>query len=292
MNRIAFVTYAESPAITSDDWRVIPLLESYKIHVEAAAWDDPSVRWHEYDAIILRSPWNYQKVPAPFLYWVWQLERERLPLWNAPDLIRWNADKIYLRDLAERGFTVAEAIFPPRYTVTLRDLETLVKERHWEQAIIKQRIGAGGDNICRFPNANLEPLTAILKNPTGVVIQKFLPDIGRHGERSLIFFKGNAEIVYSHAVLKRPKSGGFLVHEQFEGFVDTLAAPPHTAIIEQAKHIVESVPQPWLYARVDGIEIGETFYLVELEMIEPSLFLGASREAADNFVDALLSILE
>ena len=115
-----------------------------------------------------------------------------------------------------------------------------------------------------------------------MLVQPFLAEIQTAGEWSLIFLGGE----YSHATLKRPRAGDFRVQEQLGGSAEPARATP--ALIEQARAVVASISGPWIYARVDGLEIDGVFTLMELELIEPSLFLATDPQAPARFAEAIL----
>jgi hypothetical protein len=120
---------------------------------------------------------------------------------------------------------------------------------------------------------------------SGALIQKFIPEIRTNGEWSFIFFAGR----FSHAVLKQPKEGDFRVQQRFGGYLNRTS--PSACLIRQSQRIVALVGQPILFARVDGIEIEGELHLMELELIEPSLFLGEEPSSAQRFADAIVSLV-
>ncbi|MEO1654892.1 MAG: hypothetical protein AAFU64_15200, partial [Bacteroidota bacterium] len=113
------------------------------------------------------------------------------------------------------------------------------------------------------------------------LLQKFLPEIKENGEWSLIFFNGR----FSHAVQKKPKKGDFRVQEEYGG--ESLAQIPPSYLIREARNIIQLFAPDSLYARVDGLDIQEAFYLMELELIEPELFLHLHPQGHSNFVEAI-----
>jgi hypothetical protein len=119
-----------------------------------------------------------------------------------------------------------------------------------------------------------------------VLVQELAPEVTDDGEWSLVFFGG----VWSHAVLKRPAPGDFRVQEELGG--TPRPERPHPTLVEQAARIVASLPVPPAYARVDGILRDGSFLLMELELIEPALYLGTSDVAADRFAEAVLGSLD
>lgn len=288
MKKVAFVTYEASPAITSSDAQVIPLLAPHDIEIEAAVWSDPAVNWASYDAIILRSTWDYHERYKEFLAWIDRLERAGLPLWNSPAVVRRNSDKIYLQELAAKGFTTVPTVFPS--AITIDEILPLILQHHWEKGIVKARIGASGGQVWKFPTVYRESLQAAIEG-AGIMVQRFIGEVTEKGEWSFLFFRGKGHIQYSHAVLKRAANGGFMTNSEHQGYIDTLAAPPSLSLVAQAMRVVEAVEGDWLYARVDGIELDGVLVLMELELIEPSLFLMESNPGATYFAQAIRSVL-
>ena len=281
--RIAFVTCAQVPGLSADDLLAVAELSRRGAEVEPAVWDDPGVRWSRYDRVVIRSCWDYHHRVDEFLSWLDRMEAEKVPLWNPARVVRGNVDKAYLDGLAAAGLPVVPTAHLERGAAV--DLAVLLDERGWREAVIKPSISASAFRTLRAGRgeaaAAQRELDALLAG-SGVLIQPFLAEIQTRGEWSLIFLRGE----YSHAILKLPGAGDFRVQQELGGSAD--AASPAPALIEQARAVVAKIPGPWLYARVDGVEIGGVFTLMELELIEPSLFLVSDREAPARFADAIL----
>jgi len=281
--KIAFVTHAGLPELSADDRLAVEELRRRGARVEPAVWNDSQVRWSAYDRVVIRSCWDYHLRPDAFLGWLERLEEERAPLWNPAPVVRGNVDKAYLAGLAAAGLPVVPTVRLERGEPA--DLAALLDRKGWAEAVVKPSVSASAFRTLRVgrgdagaAQAKLEELLA----SSGALVQPFLPEIQSGGEWSLIFLGGR----YSHAVLKRPKSGDFRVQQELGGSADP-TVPSH-GLIEQARRVVETIPGPWLYARVDGLEIGGTFTLMELELTEPSLFLGTDERAPARFAEAIL----
>ena len=166
------------------------------------------------------------------------------------------------------------------------DLNFVLENRKWEKAVIKPAISGSAYKtyVVSHNEPGIQSKLDELLTDNDVLIQKFIDEI-QTGEWSLLFFNKK----YSHSVLKVPKDNDFRVQAVFGGEYLYNEAP--VKLIEQAQKIVDNVKGELLYARVDGIYINETLYLMELELIEPDLFLN-SPEAQKNFVKALLEKLE
>lgn len=283
--RIAFATHGGLPSLSDDDRLAVAELDRLGAGVEAAVWDDPGVRWASYDRVVIRSCWDYHLRPGAFLDWLGQLERDGISLWNPASVIRANVDKGYLVDLAAAGVPVVPTARLERREEV--DLAGLLAEHGWEEAVVKPSVSASAFRTRRVRREDAAAAQADLEEmleASGVLVQRFLPEIQTRGEWSFIFLGGE----YSHAVLKRPKTGDFRVQEELGG--SSILERPEPALVEQARAVTATIPVPWLYARVDGVEIGGVFTLMELELIEPLLFLGWDPQAPARFAEAILDI--
>ena len=282
MTKVAFVTYAELPLLYGDDRIAAGLLRGRGVEVDAVLWDAPGVMWEEYDAVVLRSCWEYHLRTEEFLGWIDLMERRGVPLWNPPAVVRDNADKRYLRGLASEGTPVVPTVWLEEGEDF--DLTGILKSHGWEQAVIKPVVSMSAyrtwvTDPVRAP-ADAARVREMLSS-SGVLIQRFLPEVQTRGEWSFVFFMKE----YSHAVLKTPKPGDFRVQTDFGGRVTV--PEPSPQLIDQAERIVRRVNGPLLYARVDAVEVGGELMLMELELIDPVLFFGRSPGAALRFADAI-----
>lgn len=282
MTRVAFVTYAEFPLLYEDDRLAAELLRSRGVEVEAVLWDSAEVRWEEYDAVVLRSCWEYHLRPVEFMDWIALMEQRDVRLWNPPAVLRGNADKHYLGRLEKEGVRVAQTVWlEPGDDF---DLGMILERQGWSSAVIKPVVSMSAyrtwiTNPSRAASDETEVREML--SSSGVMIQRFLPEIRTGGELSFVFFMKE----YSHAVLKRPKPGDFRTQRDFGAF--HAESYPPGRLIEQAQKIISNVKEPLLYARVDGVEVGEELILMELELIDPVLFFRHSARAATLFADAV-----
>ena len=138
MQRIALATSRKFVSLTDDDRLLIEPLRSRGFAAEPAVWSDPDVPWSGCDAVILRSCWDYHLRLAEFLAWVGWLEKAGVPLWNPPEMVRWNANKSYLRDLESRGIPVVPTFWPEQRVSLPEQLRLL----GWDRAVIKPRVSA------------------------------------------------------------------------------------------------------------------------------------------------------
>jgi glutathione synthase/RimK-type ligase-like ATP-grasp enzyme len=217
-----------------------------------------------------------------FLVWLTYLEDMKVRVWNAPSLLRWNADKTYLRELEGKGIPVIPTIWPEKGA----SVDDILRVAGWDKAVVKPRVSATAHKTCLTSadnTADAQPTLDDLVRGPGALVQKFMPEIATRGEWSLMFFSGR----YSHAVVKTPKSGDFRVQHDFGG--DTHPAQPPNHALEDAAQIIGAIESVPLYARVDGVESDGRLRVMELELIEPALFLRSSPNAADRFAEAIAS---
>jgi hypothetical protein len=285
---IALVTFSGLPNLSADDRLLLPALAGRGVHAEPAAWDDQAMSWESFDALVVRSTWNYHMSLETFMRWIGRVEALRIPLWNSPAVLRWNADKSYLRDLAAAGFDVV----PTRWVRDGDDstLAGLLADAGWTDAVLKPAVSASAfetwrvaaDGVIASDESRFRQLAA---RRGGAMVQRFLPQLVSDGEWSLMFIAGD----YSHAVLKRPRVGDFRVQHEHGGTATPRTPPSH--VLVAAEEITALIPGPWLYARVDGVEIDGRFVLMELELLEPSLFLAAEPQAAERFAAAIAEVV-
>jgi glutathione synthase/RimK-type ligase-like ATP-grasp enzyme len=282
--RIAFVTSAAHRDLTPDDHLAVTALAARGGRVTAAVWNDPLVDWSGFESIVVRSTWDYHLHPEQYRDWIAALEAIRVPVWNPPALLRWNMEKTYLRDLERAGITIVPTIWVAKGSDP--DLPALLTERNWDHAVVKPVISAASNRTWRITREITPETRALLAESLrlgDVMVQPFVPEIQTSGEWSQIFTGGE----FSHAVRKTPIDGDFRVQAHLGG--GTVAAHPGPELIKAARRVLDAVPSPWLYARVDGIETESGYVLLELEMLEPSLYFLYTQTGAARFADAIIN---
>jgi glutathione synthase/RimK-type ligase-like ATP-grasp enzyme len=283
MPQICFVTCRTWPEISESDRLVQRALEARGATVEARAWNDPGASWNGFDAIVLRSNWDYHFEPDAFLGWLDHLERAGARVLNPPALVRWNLSKAYLLELARAGV-------PTVATVILEDesragLEAVMAARAWRRVVMKPVISASAHDTRLVSAATMDEAVDALASGAmrrPVLVQPFVEEIQTRGEWSLVFI----ETDMTHAVLKRPAAGEFRVQPRLGGTVDT--PPPPDGIRAVAGAALAALPAPPLYARIDGVETAAGFQIMEVEVNEPGLFFPHAPAAAGRFAEALL----
>jgi glutathione synthase/RimK-type ligase-like ATP-grasp enzyme len=278
---IGLVTYGKYPALTDDDRPLLAELESLGVEAAPVVWDEASVDWTSFDALLLRSPWNYHLKPREFEAWLTELEEIEVPLWNSVAVVRWNMHKRYLRELAGKG-----VLTPPTEWVARADarpLAALLQQKGWPDAIVKPAISASATDTWRTTTdatADDRRYRALVERGD-LLVQPVIPEVEREGEWSLMYLDGR----FSHAMLKRPRAGDFRVQAEHGGTAVVGQAPAE--LVAAADRVVALIPGPWVYARVDGVATDAGFMLMELECIEPVLFLAEAPGSAATLARAL-----
>ena len=285
MSRIALATSSKHSGLTEDDRLLRSSLAERNIQADPAVWSDPHRDWSAFAAVVIRSCWDYHLQPGKFLNWIQQLEAANIPVFNPAPLVCWNANKSYLRDLDAKGVLIVPTFWAEDGAKI--DLRAKLHELDWRKAVVKPRISATAYRtqlVTAEDAAEAQSLFDDLRFGSGVMLQKFMDGISTEGEWSLIFFGGQ----FSHAVLKRPRTGDFRVQNDFGGTAELADPPPH--LLTSAIRAVEAV-DPTLYARVDGVVDEGQFRLMELELIEPMLFLADHPQAPGRFTAAVAHAL-
>jgi len=277
--RLALATCAHLPGVHPDDVHFASALARLGIEPVACTWSDPDVDWASFDAVLIRTTWDYFQRYEEFLRW---LDGLSVPTINAAPLLRWNSDKRYLLELAQLGVDIV-----PAHVASFAQLPALLAGMAGQDLVVKPTVSGGAWNTVRgIPGDEaFERAIAGLPKDYDYIVQDFVPEIASDGEWSLLFFDGE----FSHAILKRAATGDFRVQSQFGGSIEQLE--PGAEILASARRALSAVDalgfEGHAYARVDGVVIDGKFRLMELEMIEPALFFAKRPDAAERFASKL-----
>ena len=294
---IALVTYAASPDLTPDDRLLDEALRARGARTHVVPWDAPA-DWRRFDRVMLRSPWDYYLRAGEFQRWLASLDRLGVTLVNPYPVLRWNGDKRYLIELEQHGVRIVPTELVDGGHGDTTSLADILAARGWDEAVVKPVVSAAAHETWRTSRAAASGDEARFRqlredSDGGVFVQPFMPEVVEAGEWSLIFIAGR----FSHAAIKRPRSGDFRVQHVFGGEYAPVSAPE--AIIADAGRVVAAGAAcagvaigDLAYARVDGIVRTEhgtpALVLMELECLEPSLFFLQEPAAADRMAAALL----
>jgi glutathione synthase/RimK-type ligase-like ATP-grasp enzyme len=221
--------------------------------------------------------WGYHADPVRWHALLDRLEAEGRNVLNPVPLLRWNSDKRYLAELGRKGV----AVIPTRIAERL-DEAALAEARaeYGEELVIKPPVSASADGTHR-----LQPHDPLPDESRGraMMIQPFLRSVADEGEYSIMLFGG----IFSHAIVKRPKAGDYRVQPHLGGTEQPCAPPPGS--IDLARAALDAAPAEAAYARVDMVRDGSgALAIIELELIEPSLWLQHAPDGGASFASTIL----
>lgn len=236
----------------------------------------------DFDLVLPLVTWGYHLRHSEWLAFLDRVEAAGLPVFNPPALLRWNSDKAYLAELGEKGV-------PTVPTLAVDHLnEAALAAAHGvlgtDQLVIKPPVSAGAWGTFR-----LGPGDGVPREVHGrpMLVQPWLESVQGEGEYSLLLFGGE----FSHCVAKRPRPGDFRVQPEHGG--STVAVPLPEAASEVALAALAAAPTETVYARVDLIRGNQgDLQVMELELIEPALFLHCAPEAERRFASAVIAAAE
>jgi glutathione synthase/RimK-type ligase-like ATP-grasp enzyme len=246
-------------------------------------WSQPTREWADFDAVVIRSPWDYQNAPERFMATLSAIEQAGTRLFNPLRVCQWNLNKVYLRDLQQRGVPIVPTQWMDRLDETR--LANLFSEAvSSSRLVVKPTIGANADGIFVLSRDEKDQSDRAVKEyaTRPSMVQPFLSSIQTTGEYSLFYFGGR----YSHAILKQPKAGDFRVQEEHGGIIR--ATTPSGPMVHTATQAMKAVGETLLYARVDIVLLDDGSPAVaELELIEPSLYFSYDSDSPRLFAEAL-----
>ena len=290
MPTVALATCREFPELDNEDRLLIPELRALGIDVVPAVWDDDTVTWSDFDAVVIRETWDYVDRRGMFVSWLRTVDVASLLL-NPLTVLEWNTDKRYLRDLANAGIPVVPTIF----------VEPGEDEAGWrpdlafDDFVIKPAVSAGSRDTGRYstagePEAAQRHVARLLRSGRTVMIQPYLKAVDTDGETAIVFLAGE----FSHSVRKGPmlKRGreaepisGLFLQEQISPRIPT---NDQLALAASAVACVPGGSDQLLYGRVDLVTAPDGApRILELELTEPSLFLSHQEGSAGRLARAL-----
>jgi len=283
--KIAIVTYQDrgsyGSVVPDEDEMVLKALKTDGHEASLQVWTDASVDWKAFDLLLIKSPWDYFNRIGEWYAWLDEIEALGVKVLNPVSVLRWNADKKYLMEMASAGIDTVNTLIldkPEKLNVQLfEQMET-------DKLVIKPKISGGAKQTFVLDKADFESKKESLEEliaEEDYLVQPYMPQVAADGEWSLVFFAGK----FSHALIKKPKSGDFRVQHYFGGTIESVK--PQAQILKQAQKVVKEFASDCLYARVDGLWVDGQLQLMELELIEPYLFLFTNEKALGNYVSAV-----
>lgn len=276
-------------ALFDDDRRLIEAFRERGVDAEPVAWSTPDVDWSEFDAAVIRSTWDYVDGPARFVGAMTRIDRSTCTLLNPLDAVGWNLDKRYLDDLDRLGVPIVPVV---RGTPgDAQRLAAAVERAGWHELVLKPAVGVGGSGVVRTDAAGLaDALRAQL--PSGsppapeVLVQPFATAILDEGELSFVFFGG----ALSHVLRKRPAAGDFRAHGIYGGTVERTDVAADDAA--EVAAMLARLPFDLLYARLDVVRFAGRLAALEVELVEPMLYLDRAAGSAERLADATIARLD
>jgi len=281
--RLALITWSGLPQGAESERLMLPYLAAASIETKIVDWRSAAVDFSQFDLIVLRSCWDYHLRTAEFIDWLQRL-RQATPVLNAINTVLWNHNKFYLREVETQGIEVAPTVFVngsgPIASSEWQEI------RGWKKSVVKPAVSASAHKTWLFDSEALPAEDELKSKIEGepFLVQQFVPEISTQGEISFVYIDG----AYSHAVLKRPAAGDFRVQKEHGGSAESFHPTP--ALLDQANQIASTVRQvrESLYCRIDAVARNGRLVLMELELIEPELFLGLAEGATERFAEAIV----
>jgi glutathione synthase/RimK-type ligase-like ATP-grasp enzyme len=281
--RIGVATAAEVADLDDEGQLFLTALSERGLTAEPAVWD-ADLDWSSYDAVVVRSTWDYAERLSEFLAWADRAGSATLLL-NSADVLRWNTDKRYLADLERQGIAIVPTQFLAPGDGPHHRFEDV-------EHVVKPVVSAGSRGTLRLGSHEVERSHAhaasLLGAGRGVMVQPYLHEVDDHGETALLYVDGR----FSHAMRKGPLlTPGMKLTEEL--FLQEEMSPrdPSAAERDLADAVLDAVPEALradlLYARVDLLPSADGPVLLELELAEPSLFLDHHPPAAAALADAV-----
>lgn len=304
MPKIALLTDQRytAPSAKPEDWYLANILKddallqaaltALGISSERIDWAAKDIDWRSYDCALFRTTWDYFDRFEEFTHWLTKIEQQT-KLINSSQIIRWNQDKHYLAELEQQGVAIVPSLFIEKGS--MQPLAELLKQSGWKEAVIKPCIAGGARQTYRINALNAhetDTLISQLRKIESFILQPFMPEIIKTGEDSLMLFGGR----FSHSIRKVAKPGDFRVQDDHGGKVHAYTATAdQIAFAENALAAISKdgrFPEKSIcYARVDIVKDGDSWRIMELELIEPELWLRFHEPSAVMFADAIQKLL-
>ena len=260
--------------------------EAQGLKVDIAYWDNPTYEWQETKSVFFRTIWDYFERFDEFWEWLEQV-KTKTRLINSYELIKWNIDKHYLKDLSSWGIETVPTYFADKGCNM--KLHEIAKRNQWKDLVIKPAISASAFKTYKILANEIqanEKLFNSLVQERNMLVQPYFETITQLGEASLMVFDGK----FTHAILKKAQPGDFRVQDDFGGTVHNYI--PTKAEINFAEKVFETCKTKPVYGRVDIVwDNDKNFYLSELEIIEPELWIRNYPKCAERIAEAVNKIL-
>ena len=286
--KCAFLTISDLSEFECYDHLLIEPMKSNGLELSFLPWDEKDIDWNDYDYVIVRSTWDYQSRLNDFIGVLNKIENSDAMLINPIKAIKWNIKKSYLIDLEKRGVSIIPSIFQKEYDPEV--IYDTFQKFDCDKIILKPVVGANASFTELIRRSDLknsqEKLQSNYSNRP-FIIQPFFESVITKGELSLIFFNNKL----SHGISKIPKMGDFRVQEEHGGII-SLVNRVNNNILDFCDKILTNLPEICFYARIDLLLENDFPFLMEVELIEPSLYFNLKPGSNNFFATELVKYLE
>lgn len=283
VKRCAYLTMAEPGDFVTDYDLSYDAMAALGWRAEPVVWNDPSIDWDSFDAVYICTPWDYPQHVGEFLAVLERIDRSSAALINPLSLVYWNLEKTYLRDIEARGGAVVPSLWRERFEAA--EIHGWFEAYGTRRIVVKPAVGANAADTFVLEEPVPPESIRVLSETFGrrrFFVQPFMPNVIGEGEYSLTYFGGAC----SHAILKTPKAGDF--RSQEEHGAEIRAVEPTPELLAAARSVFACVEPEPAYARADFVrDDNDRFLLMELELIEPSLYLRTDAGSPARFAAAI-----
>ena len=280
-SKCALLTISDLSNFQSYDNLIVKPFKNLGWECEFIPWDSNSINWDDYEAVIIRSTWDYQQKEKLFFKTLQSIEASTATLYNSLDTVKWNINKRYLLELERKNISIIPTKFYDSFDFDI--VSQLFSFFNENKLIIKPCVSANADDTFILEQNKMENLKSVLKNTfsqKNFLVQPFIKNIKSEGEYSLIYF-GNR---LSHVLLKTPKNGDFRVQEEHGGSLKKINKP-ESSLIDFGNKVMQTIPYQCLYSRVDVVRDSNNYLLMEVELIEPSLYFNMDLKSPQIFAE-------
>lgn len=275
---VAFLTTDDLHGHVTDDHLAVEPLQALGRPVAFVSWRGTG-SWADYAGVVIRSTWDYTEAAGDFIQTLSQQVSGGTRLANPLSVVRWNLDKSYLKDLARAGVPVVPTLWPSALNAGV--LSEATRRFGQSDLVVKPVLGASARDTFLIRDGFIDNRLLGRFENQPCMVQPYLEAIATEGEYSLFYFGGTL----SHAISKRPARGDFRVQEEHGG--QLAAIEPDASMLACAQKALAVVAEPTLYARVDLVRTQAGLAVMELELIEPSLYLRLCERAPENLAMAV-----
>ena len=280
-SKCALLTINDLSNFQSYDNLIVKPLSDLGWECDFIPWDSASINWDDFDAVIIRSTWDYQQKEKLFFKTLQSIEASSATLYNSLDTVKWNIHKRYLLELERENISIIPTRLYDSFDFEI--VSQLFSFFNENKLVIKPCVSANADDTFILEQSKMENLKSVLEGTFSrkdFLVQPFIKNVKSEGEYSLIYF-GNR---LSHVLIKTPKNGDFRVQEEHGGILKAINKP-ESSLIDFGNKVMRTIPYQCLYSRVDVVRCSDNYLLMEVELIEPSLYFNMDPKSPQMFAE-------